>query len=243
MRYTSLLPDEKLAAYVKRLFFSSTTSLPSDNTMCCSPSELLWIDSKQWGPLNGSLLSLSYGFGKIQLVTFEQVRDMKQGGVIDLPGLRFLTGVMRGRFNPSDGQLYVCGMSAWGTNQVMKGGAFYRVRYTGKSIPVPVKVETMKNGMRLIFANQLDEKIVSDTGNFRIQSWEIRRSRKYGSERYNIKTLPVTISRVSGDKRSVELVIPTIQPTDIITVGYDINDVNGNQLKGKWQGTIYNLQK
>ena len=29
-----------------------------------SPAELLWVDSKRWGPLNGSLLNLSYGYGK-----------------------------------------------------------------------------------------------------------------------------------------------------------------------------------
>ncbi|CAN0507734.1 unnamed protein product, partial [Laminaria digitata] len=38
-----------------------------------SPSELLWVDSEKWGSLNGSLLSFSYGFGKIQLVLNEKV--------------------------------------------------------------------------------------------------------------------------------------------------------------------------
>ena len=35
-----------------------------------SPSELLWVESKNWGPLNGSLLNLSYGYGKILNVLY-----------------------------------------------------------------------------------------------------------------------------------------------------------------------------
>ena len=66
-----------------------------------SPSELLWIDSRKWGALQGHLLSFSYGYGKIQLVLNEKVNGQMQGGVIDLPGVKFLTEVMRGRFNPS----------------------------------------------------------------------------------------------------------------------------------------------
>jgi hypothetical protein len=37
-----------------------------------SPSELVWVDSEKWGPLNGSLLSFSYGYGKMQLVLHEE---------------------------------------------------------------------------------------------------------------------------------------------------------------------------
>ena len=107
-----------------------------------SPSELLWVDSDRWGPLKGSLLSFSYGFGKIQLVLHEKIKGQMQGGVVDLPGIKFLTGVMRGRFNPGDGQLYACGMSAWGTNQMLRGGGLYRIRYTGKPLTTPIHLKT-----------------------------------------------------------------------------------------------------
>ncbi len=29
-----------------------------------SPAELLWVDSPRWKPIDGSLLNLSYGYGK-----------------------------------------------------------------------------------------------------------------------------------------------------------------------------------
>jgi cytochrome c5 len=208
-----------------------------------SPSELLWVDSKKWGPLDKHLLSLSYGFGKIQLVLFEEVNGQKQGGVIDIPGLKFLTGVMRGRFNPGDGNMYLCGMSAWGTNQMMKGGALYRLRYTGKPLPLPVASHAEKDGVRLVFANTLDEKISTDLKNYEVKTWDIKRSRKYGSARYNTKTLDISGVQLSADKKSVKLIIPSIQPVDIMTIGYDIKDANQNVFKGTLQQTVYRLGK
>ena len=76
---------------------------------------------------------------------------MEQGAVIDLPGIKLLTGVMRGRFNNQDGQLYVCGMSAWGTNQMMRGGGFYRIRFTGKTLSVPTKMNVHEKHISLDF--------------------------------------------------------------------------------------------
>ncbi len=36
-----------------------------------SPSELLWVTSDRWGPLKGSLLKFSYGYGKVHVVPHE----------------------------------------------------------------------------------------------------------------------------------------------------------------------------
>ena len=63
-----------------------------------SPSELLWVESKKWGALNGKLLNLSYGYGKVFVVPFEKIGNQVQGGIFELPIPRFSTGVMRGRF-------------------------------------------------------------------------------------------------------------------------------------------------
>ncbi len=96
-----------------------------------SPAEFVWVESTKWGPLKGSLLNLSYGHGKIYVVPHETVTGQAQGGMCALPIPLFPTGVMRGRFHPTDGQLYTCGMFAWAGNRTQPGG-FYRVRYTGK---------------------------------------------------------------------------------------------------------------
>ena len=45
-----------------------------------SPSELLWVTGDGWGPLKGSLLNFSYGYGKVYVVPHEKVGGQVQGG-------------------------------------------------------------------------------------------------------------------------------------------------------------------
>jgi hypothetical protein len=208
-----------------------------------SPSEMLWVDSEKWGPLNGGLLSFSYGYGKIQLVLPEKVMGQMQGGVIDLPGVKFLTGVMRGRFNQEDGHLYACGMSAWGTTQMMKGGGLYRLRYTGKPLTLPVQLKAWETGIVLGFASKLEMESAQDINNYEVKTWDIVRSSKYGSDRYNIQELKVLKSIMQSNGKSVKLLIEDIEPVDIMTIKYNIKDTEGNQLQGTVQNTIHNLPK
>jgi glucose/arabinose dehydrogenase/cytochrome c5 len=208
-----------------------------------SPSELLWVDSEEWGPLNGSLLSLSYGYGKVQLVFNEKVKGQMQGGVVDIPGIKFMTGVMRGRFNPDDGQLYACGMSAWGTNQMMKGGGLYRLRYTGKPLPIPLELSAEEDGMRLSFAEELDPETTTNTANYSVKTWRLVRSSKYGSDRYDKQELAITEAILGEDGKSVKLVLPGIAPVDVMTIDYDVTDTQGNPMKGILQNTIHKLKE
>ncbi len=206
-----------------------------------SPSELLWVDSKKWGALNGGLLSFSYGYGKIQLVLSEDVNGQKQGGVIDLPGVKFRTGVMRGRFNPADGQLYACGMSAWGTSQTIKGGDFYRLRYTGKTLPIPVKMNVKNKSITLSFDTPLSPASVADLANFDVKTWGLLRSRKYGSARLDKKTLKITNAQVQANGKSLTLTIDNLEKVDVFTVDYRIKNTKQEPLKGSIQGTIHQL--
>ncbi|NBB19118.1 hypothetical protein GVN20_07110 [Runella sp. CRIBMP] len=204
-----------------------------------SPSEMVWVESNKWGALNGGLLSLSYGYGKIQYVLNETVNGQEQGAVIDLPGIKFLTGVMRGRFNSTDGQLYACGMSAWGTNQMMRGGGLYRIRYTGKTVPVPIKMKVLEKSIVLDFDTQIDQNSASDLTNFEVKTWQLLRSKKYGSERHNPKMLKVSKSQ-SIDKRLI-LSIENLEKVDVITIDYKIKNTKGEPLTGSIQGTIHQL--
>ena len=68
-----------------------------------SPGELVWVKSNKWGPLNGSLIDISYGMGRIFVVPYEKVNGQLQGGEVAIPIPDFKTGVMRGRFSPADG--------------------------------------------------------------------------------------------------------------------------------------------
>ena len=207
-----------------------------------SPSELLWVNSKKWGPLDGSLLSFSYGYGKVQVVLPEKVNNQRQAAVVDLPGVKFQSGVMRGRFNPGDSNLYACGMSAWGTTQVMRGGEFYRLRYTGKPLSIPVKLQNWKDGVELTFAAKLNTSLSAKPENFEVKSWDLLRSSKYGSERLHTKTLKIIDIKMGSDGKSLKIILEGIKPVDVMTIAYTITDDAGNKYKEKVQSTIYNLR-
>jgi hypothetical protein len=206
-----------------------------------SPAELLWVESEKWGPLNGSLLSSSYGYGKLQLVFHEEVDGIRQGGVIDLPGMKFFTGVMRGRFHPGDGNLYLCGMSAWATSQTMRTGDLYRIRYTGKPLTFPIKLNAKQSGMELTFANELEETSALEKSNYVVKTWDLVRSKKYGSDRYNVKTLEIGEITLTAEGKGVNLSLDQIAPVDVMTIEYNISDASGNVMEGTVQNTIHAL--
>ena len=208
-----------------------------------SPSELVWVDSKNWGPLSGSLLSFSYGYGKIQLVLPDKVNGQMQGAVIDVPDVKFLTGVMRGRFNPADGHLYACGMSAWGTNQLMRGGGLYRLRYNRNPMTLPTKLQSFDWGLELTFDLNLDPKSAEEIGNYQIESWGLIRSSEYGSDRYNRKTHEISKIELHNDGHMVRIFVEGMEPVDVMTISYDISDNNKIALKGVLQNTIHNLNR
>lgn len=205
-----------------------------------SPSELLWVDSKSWGPLNGSLLDLSYGYGKVLNVIYEKVGNQMQGGIVDLPLPRLPTGIMRGRFNPSDGNLYTCGLSAWGSTQADLGG-LYRIRYKENNEIIPTGLHAKKRGMEISFSNKLNTESAKLVSNYKVETWDLERSRSYGSKHYNTKTLLVDKVEVSEDGKSVLLIIPEIKPTWVMEITYELTNSNGKKVTGLIQNTIHHL--
>jgi len=202
-----------------------------------SPSELLWVESKAWGPLNGSLLSFSYGYGKVFVVPFEKIGNQIQGGVFELPIPAFSTGVMRGRFNSADGQLYAVGLSAWGSIQPELGG-FYRIRYNGEKATIPLGLHVQSNGIKIRFSHELNSKDVENIKSFQVQTWDLKRTRKYGSDHYNTQTLLVTNATLSKDKKELFLTITGIKPTRIMEINFQFMDENQQPIKGLIQNTI-----
>jgi hypothetical protein len=205
-----------------------------------SPSELLWVTGDGWGPLKGSLLNFSYGYGKVYVVLHERIARQIQGGMCALPIPPFPTGVMRGRFHPGSGQLYCCGMFAWAGNQTQPGG-FYRVRYTGKPVYLPIGLNAKKNGMVIEFSGKLDPKSAGDFKNYAVKTWSLKRSEQYGSKHYNEKTLKVTAVALSTDGKKVTLKMEGIQPTWGMEIKYDLKASDGSMVKGFLHNTIHHL--
>lgn len=211
-----------------------------------SPAEQLWVTSDRWGPLKGALLSLSYGTGKILTVLHEKVGSVRQGGVLTLPIEETPTGIMRGRFHPSDGQLYVAGLFGWAGDKTRPGG-FYRVRHSGRTVTVPNTLHATRRGMLVRFTAPLDFKSASDPQNYSVWRWEYKRTANYGSQDYKISRkgergrdmVDVTGVRVSSDHKSVLIEIPDMQPCMQMEIRYNVNAADGTELEHVIQNTIH----
>jgi len=208
------------------------------NSFDRSPSELLWVpkDAK-WGSLNGQLLNLSYGYGKIFVVPHETIGKQRQGGMCELPLEKFPTGIMRGRFHPKDGQLYGCGMFAWAGTQRQAGG-FYRIRKTDHPANLPTKIEATKSKVTLTLSDAIDPNSVKPE-NFKVKAWDLRRTRNYGSKHYNEREWHVEEATLDGNK--LTLTIPDLAPTWGMSIEMKLTDSNGKEFRRLIHNSIYDL--
>jgi hypothetical protein len=206
-----------------------------------SPAELLWVTSDKWGPIKGSLLNLSYGYGKIYVVPHEKINGQVQGGVSPIPLRRgeFPTGIMRGRFHPGDGQLYACGLFSWAGSKGQAGG-FYRVRYTGKPVYLPIGLNATKNGMIIKFSGKLNAADAKDEESFSVKMWDLRRAGNYGSRHYNEKSVEIRSSKLLADGKSVLLEMD-LKKTWGMEIRCRLRAADGTKIDQTIHNTIHNI--
>lgn len=205
-----------------------------------SPAELLWVPKDTWGPLGGALLNLSYGYGRVFVVPHESVNGQLQGGMSPLPIPHFPSGLVRGRFHPDRGDLYVCGMFSWaGSRQAP--GCFHRIRYDGRPAHLPLELKARNQRVRLGFSHPLDRRAAIDVSNYRVKAWDLKRTPNYGSKHYNERELAIDGARLSDDGKTVVLSIPGLVPTWGMSIEYKLVGGNGRNFRGVIHNSIYNL--
>ncbi len=257
--------------------------LPSDydRPLCWLPKRVdnsgggqVWAP-EGWGPWGGKMLHLSYGQSALYGVLFEKIGDGRseianavvQGGVTKFP-LQFQSGIMRGRFSPTDGQLYVCGLRGWQTNG-LKNGCLQRVRSTGAETRMPTELHVKQDGIALTFAASLDTQIARDPENWHLEQWRYLWSAAYGSPELSTEDAattptepgkdgapqftkaqlgqtkhdPVTVKSVTigTDDRTVFLEIPGLKPVMQMSIKYDLKTASGKELRGEVVNTIHAL--
>lgn len=215
-----------------------------------SPAELLWVKSPKWGPLNGSLLNLSYGYGKVFVVPHERVSSasgssgtndvVMQGGMCELPLPTFPTGIMRGRFNPLDGQLYACGMFAWAGNATQPGG-LYRIRATGKPMHLPTGLKATTSGLQITFTEPLDAASVKQADAFTVKTWSLKRTANYGSAHHDERPREIRSATLSQDGRTVTLDVAGLEPTWGMEIKFALRAANQTPVRGVIHNTIHQL--
>ena len=232
----------------------------------------VWTPRRRWGPLAGQLLTLSFGQCRVLLCPLEprqcelpaawpiagddrEVRvpeasrvipesaKFLQGGSFAMPW-SFDSGIMRGRFSPHDGQLYLTGLRGW-VSAVAKDGCFQRVRYTGLPAYVPTQVRTLKNGIALTFSTPLDLSIAEDPDSFDVKRWNYRYGGQYGSDEYH-STNPDIVGREEVavrsatriDEKSVFLQMDDVQPVMQMSISYALRSADGHSMRDTYYHTI-----
>ncbi len=245
-----------------------------------------------WGPWGGKMLHLSYGQAALYGVLFENTRrdalprvpdsgdarvedhgragarpSEMQGGVTKFP-LQFQSGIMRARFSPKDGQLYVAGLRGWQTSG-LKNGCFQRVRSTGAETRMPIELHVKKDGIELRFTTSLDTQSARDPENWHLEQWRYLWSAAYGSPELSTDTAPeapaeagkdgaaqftkaqmsvakhdpvaVKSVTIGTDDRTVFLEIPGLKPVMQMSIKYDLKTADGKELRGEVVNTIHAL--
>jgi len=206
-----------------------------------SPAELLRVTSPRWEPLTGGLLELSYGEGRIHLVLTEPAAGrpgLVQGGMVRLPLADLPTGIMRGRFHAADGQLYTCGLFAWAGNRTQPGG-FYRIRRTAAPLVMPMQLHAEAGVISLTFTAPLDPTNASRVAAWKVRTWGLRRTAKYGSEHVGETDREVAAAEVSSDGRVVTLRVPDFKPTWCYSIEWEVAAANGAAVQGVLHGTLH----
>lgn len=210
-----------------------------------SPAELLWVPKGKFGPLEGSLLNLSYGYGKVFLVPFEKNEGNEnapvQGGMIELPLQSFPTGLIRGRFSETDSALYTCGMYSW-AGSVTQPGGLYRIRYTGKPMRLPKEIHAAKDRLVLQFTDVVDPASAKDLKSLEFKTWALKRTEDYGSKHFDEKVVKIVEAEIGGDGKTLTLKIPGLKPTWCYSLSYSLKGVDGVPFSGLIHGTIHKVK-
>lgn len=192
-----------------------------DSPLCWIPHQednssggQVWVTSDKWGPFQGKMLHTAYGSSKLFAVLMQRDGERYQGGVVAFP-LTFSSGIMRGRFNPRDGQLYVCGLKGWGTN-AKDDGCFERVRYTDKPVLMPVAFRVQRDAIEIDFAEPLD----AAKTEVAVEQWNYRWTSAYGSKDYSVAepnkvgrdSVRVASMKLSDDRKTLRLEVPGLKP-------------------------------
>lgn len=204
----------------------------------------LFATSSKWGAFNGELFHLSYGKCVVFHVLREQVGEVIQGGVTKFP-FKFLSGVMRGRFNPGDGQMYFVGMRGWQTDAT-RDGCFQRIRYTGKAINMPLTARVNSKGIDVTFTDPLDPETAGSADSYSAEWCNIRWTGDYGSPEFWVsqpnkkgrEPLAVQSAALQPDGKTVSLRFEHLQPVHHLVIRYKIKGADGAAINQELDYTI-----
>ena len=197
------------------------------NILANSPTQPVEIPAAgAFGPFAGQLLVGEMDYPRILRVMLEEVEGAYQGAVaIFLDSTGLTRGNNRLAFAP-DGSLYL------GKSQYVWVGAqgMQRVVYHGGTPLDVVRMSARPDGFELEFTRPLADTLASDPGQYLFEHYYYEYHRSYGSDRFDVDTIPVSQVAISADRRRVTLQLPQLK------AGY-IYDLTLPELRSK-QGVL-----
>lgn len=176
----------------------------------------------KFGPFSGQFFLGEMNQERIMRVMLEEVQGEFQGAVIPfLDGNGLRKGNNRLAFAP-DGSLWV-GQAEYG---YPGDNGIQRIVFTGKQ---PMDIYSMNltpSGFELTFTKPVDVVSASNLINYNFRHYFYEYHRKYGSDQFDVKSIPVTDIEISLDRKKVSLTLATLTP------GY-VYELNLGDIKGE----------
>ncbi len=229
-----------------------------DQPMIWMPQEVdnssggqVFVDDKRFGPLAGRLLHTSFGQGSLFYLMMQEVDGLTQAAIVKFPH-DFGTGIMRGRVNPVDGQVYLTGLNGWNDNgrAGLADGGIYRVRYTGQPVRMITSCEVHPSEIRIAFNFALDPTVATNVASYEARQWSYKWTGNYGSDAYHPETgdvgkqdVSITGAKLSDDGKTLLLQVPKLQPVNQLHFRLQLIDKLGEPFGEEIYWTIHAIPK
>ncbi len=205
----------------------------------------VFCENDQWGPFRGRMLHTSFGAAALFAVFEQRVGEVSQAAVAKLPLKSFESGIHRARFNPADGQLFVCGIKGW-QSKAVQDGCLARVRYTGKPVRTPTGFRVAKDAVVIEFATPVDPAAAADTQNYAAEQWNYLWHATYGSPDVSVAdpkkrgrdSVEIRSAKVSADGKAVTLEIPGLAPVMQMLIKMNIKSADGTAVETELAATL-----
>ncbi len=233
-RYHGYLP-----AFVPREVYPAPIDPPLTwipHNVCPSAVTQTWLRGARLGPLNDSLVLVSYYFPELFRVMIDRESGRPQGAVTSITK-DFKFAPLNAAVNPADGTLYAAGLKIFGTAAEQIAG-LARIRYTGAPSLLARAVRPVTGGLLVEFDSAVDPASVRPEA-FVVERWDYHRSAGYGSLHYlpdgsvGQETLPVTRTAVAGDGRGVYLALASMRTGPMqMAVRWALRSAGGGAMAG-----------
>jgi len=200
---------------------------------CCnSPTNPVMITE---GPFAGQMYQGELTGGGIRRVQLEEVNGVWQGAVYR-HSQGFTAGNQRILWGP-DGCLYTAQMGSGG-NWSWKGKQFglQRLRPTGETAFEIHSIHATADGFTVRFTEPVPQDQLEALGSYTLKTWTYNPTPGYGGPKVDQRTLRVQSATASGDRLSVRLVVPGVEPNHVVHFQTGVTNDEDAQL---WSGEAW----